>query len=492
MSSSSSRSTTDSTSSSIPSSRAEILEKLGQVQKELSKRKAFLYNPYPKQAEFHNSGSESRERLFLAGNQLGKTTSGAAEAAYHATGLYPEWWKGRRFNHPTMGWVSGNSNETTRDNPQRMLLGRIGESGTGMIPSRCIHSVLKARGIGEYVDTLKVKHVSGDLSTIRFKAYEQGADKWQGDTLDYVWFDEEPPQKIYDEGLTRTNHGDGGKGGIAWITATPLMGMTDVIGRFYPQPDIASRDLVQMTIQDVTHYSAEQIDAIISAYQPHERDARARGIPALGSGRVFPVKQSDLEVTPFDIPDHWYQLAGIDFGWDHPTAAIQCAIDRDTDTFYVTKCYARSETTTGQHAIALQAWGSWLPFAWPHDGYQHDRSSGDQIAMQYRDMGIKMMPEHATHPAGGTSVEAGVQDMLEAMMQGRFKVFAHLNEWWDEFNVFHRKDGKIVKKRDDRIAATRYAWMMKRYAVTKGKRRQPDIASPYNPFHPKNERVYYQ
>lgn len=368
-----------------------------------------------------------------------------------------------------------------------MLLGRTGEWGTGMLPERCIESVMKARGIGEYVDTMKVKHTSGDLSTIRFKAYEQGADKWQGDTLDYVWCDEEPPQKIYDEGLTRTNHGDRGKGGIAWITATPLMGMTDVIQRFYPQPDIPSRNLTQMTITDVLHYSEKQIEEIIASYQPHERESRAKGIPALGSGRVFPIAQKDIEVAPFDIPEHWYQLGAIDFGWDHPTAAVSCAIDRDTDTFYVTRSYGRSETVIGQHAITLQAWGAWLPFSWPHDGYQHDRTSGDQIASQYRDLGINMMAAHATHPLGGTSVEAGVQEMLEAMMQGRFKVFSNLTDWWDEFNIYHRKSGSIVKIRDDRISATRYAWMMRRYAALKAKRRMPIAATPYNPFSPKHD-----
>jgi hypothetical protein len=53
-----------------------------------------LYAPYEKQRAFHNSGAAHRERLFMAGNQLGKTTAGAMEAALHATGLYPEWWQG--------------------------------------------------------------------------------------------------------------------------------------------------------------------------------------------------------------------------------------------------------------------------------------------------------------------------------------------------------------------------------------------------------------
>ena len=93
---------------------------------------------------------------------------------------------------------------------------------------------------------------------------------------------------IYAEGITRTNHGDNGRGGIAWITATPLLGMTEVMRQFYPEPDAASRALIQMTIMDVDHYSPERKQEIIDSYPPHEREARSQGIPTLGSGRVFP------------------------------------------------------------------------------------------------------------------------------------------------------------------------------------------------------------
>ena len=40
-----------------------------------------VYTPYPKQAAFHAAGAANRERLFLAGNQLGKTLAGAMELA---------------------------------------------------------------------------------------------------------------------------------------------------------------------------------------------------------------------------------------------------------------------------------------------------------------------------------------------------------------------------------------------------------------------------
>ncbi len=376
--------------------------------------------------------------------------------------MYPDWWEGRKYDRPVKGWASGNSNETTRDNPQRILMGEPGSWGTGWIPKNCIHGDPKrARGVADYLDTVLVRHVSGGLSKLRFKAYEQGQSKWQGETLDFVWFDEEPPQNIYTEGLTRTNATQG----FTILTATPLLGMTNVVSHFYPHPDTEARALVQMTIDDVDHYTDEQKAEIIAAYPPHEREARSKGIPTLGSGRIFPVTEGGITVAPFAIPGHWYQIVGLDFGWDHPTAAVHCAWDRDADDFYIINAYRQAEQTPVVHASAVKKWGNWINVAWPHDGMQHDKGSGDQLAEIYRGEGLRMLPEHATHPSGGFGVEAGVQEILLSMQSGHFKVFSHLETWFAEFRMYHRKEGKIVKERDDLMAATRYAWMMKRFAT---------------------------
>ena len=52
----------------------------------------------------------------------------------HASGRYPYWWHGKRFDRPTVAWVAGVTGESTRDSPQRVLLGRPGQYGTGAIP----------------------------------------------------------------------------------------------------------------------------------------------------------------------------------------------------------------------------------------------------------------------------------------------------------------------------------------------------------------------
>ena len=396
----------------------------------------------------------------MAGNQLGKTIGGGFEAAIHATGKYPDWWAGRRFDKPTVGWAAGVTGESTRDTVQRVLLGRPAAHGTGSLPKDDIVETVAARGVADLIDTIRVKHCSGGVSTIALKSYEKGRAKWQGETLDYVWFDEEPDAGIYTEGLTRTN----ATGGLVWMTFTPLMGMSDVVGRFLLEssPD---RHVTTMTIEDAEHYTPEQRAQIIKSYPAHEREARANGVPVLGSGRVFPISEEDVRCAPFEIPKSWPRIGGLDFGWDHPFAAVELVWDRDTDKVYVTKCFRQREATPVLHAAALKPWGAWLPWAWPHDGLQHDKGSGEQLAVQYRDAGLNMLGERATFSDGSFGVEAGITRMLQRMQTGRLKVFAHLGEWFEEFRLYHRKDGLIVKEKDDLMSATRYAEMMLRCAL---------------------------
>jgi len=225
-----------------------------------------------------------------------------------------------------------------------------------------------------------------------------------------------------------------------------------------------SRSIVRMTIDDAGHYTPEQRAAIIASYPEHEREARVKGIPTLGSGRVFPIADELIACDPLDIPKEWAQINGLDFGWDHPFAAVNLAHNRDADVIYVTKVYRSAQTTPIIHAAAIRPWGDWVPCAWPHDGLQHDKGSGEELASQYRDQKLNMLPERATFEDGGNGVEAGVIKMLDLMQTGRFKVFRHLNDWFSEFRLYHRKDGKIVKERDDLLSATRYAVMMLRFA----------------------------
>lgn len=401
----------------------------------------------------------------MAGNQLGKTLAGGAEVAMHMTGVYPDWWRGRRWLKPVRCLAGSESAELTRKGIQRVLVGppeQEDQWGTGYIPKDNIVSWNRRMGVPNTLDNIVVGHISGGKSVLEFKSYDQGRSKWQADTVDLVWFDEEPPADVYTEGVTRTN----ATKGLAFMTFTPLLGMSEVVKRFLlKQSD--DRHITTMTIDDAEHYTPEERARIVARYPEHEREARAKGIPTLGSGRVFPVAEERIREETIAIPAHWPRIAGLDLGWDHPTAAVWLAWDKDADTVHVYDCYRTREQTPVVHAAALNARGKWIPISWPHDGLQHDKGSGEQIAQQYRDQGANLLPEKATFPDGSNGVEAGVMDLLDRMKTGRFKVAAHLNDWWEEFRLYHRKDGLIVKEGDDLMAATRYALMMMRFAAVK-------------------------
>lgn len=451
------------------SDRSLALMEAMEIAQELARRQRTnllsAYAPYPKQKDFHNL--IKRERLFIAGNQLGKTLAGAAEASMHLTGIYPDWWEGHRFKKPVVMLAGSESYELTRDGVQRLLVGppaNKDEYGTGYIPKKAIVGVTSRMGVSNALDSVSVTHSSGGVSTLLFKAYEQGRGKWQANTVDYVWFDEEPPSDVYFEGITRTN----ATRGLIAVTFTPLKGMSDVVAR-YMMEESDDRGVVTMTIDDALHYTDDDRKRIIDSYPSHEREARTKGIPSLGSGRIFPVPEEDILCDPFDVPSIWPQIVGVDFGWDHPFAASRLAWDRDSDTIYVVGEYRQSQSTPIIHAASIRPWGDWLPVSWPHDGLQHDKGSGEQLAEQYRAQGLNMLPERATFDDGTNGVEAGVSDMLQRMQTGRWKVFSTCQTWMEEFRLYHRKDGKIVKERDDLISASRYALMMKRFAKIKPK-----------------------
>lgn len=420
------------------------------------------FTPYSKQREFFALGKTHPERLLMAANRFGKTEAGAAEVSFHLTGLYPPWWQGRVFTEPVDVWVGGVTNESTRDVVQEKLLGPPSQRslwGSGTIPGRCLGEVSMARGVADLVDTVVVRHVSGGNSTLQLKSYERGREKWQGTGKHCVWFDEEPPEDIYTEGRTRTHD----KRGIVLITFTPLLGMSEVVRRFLLEPS-PQRAVVTATIDDAEHFTPAQRAEIIASYAPHEREARTRGVPTLGSGRIFPVEEAAIVIAPIAIQPHWPRIGGLDFGWDHPTSAVQLAWDRDKDVIYLTADYRVRQTLPALHAAALKPWGKTMPWSWPHDGLITDKTSGIQVAKQFTELGLNMLPERATFDDGTNGVEAGIMRMLERMQTNRWKVFSTCGAWLEEFRLYHREDGKVVKEYDDTIDASRYAMMMLRMA----------------------------
>src|SRR5262249_41254433 len=168
------------------------------------------------------------------------------------------------------------------------------------------------------------------------------------------------------------------------------LGMSSTVRRFL-QESSPDRHVTTMTIDDVEHFSAEERARIIASYPRHELEARTKGVPSLGSGRIFPVPEEAILCEQRAFPDFWPRIGAMDFGWDHPFAAVELVWDRDQDTIYVTKCHRLREATPVVHAAALRAWGN-LPWAWPRDGRRETlEGAGIALAEQYRAQGLDML-----------------------------------------------------------------------------------------------------
>ncbi len=430
---------------------------------------------YDWQRQFYDAGAYASQRMLMAGNGVGKSQTICAELAAHCTGEYPDWWQGHRFSRGNFEvWVGSIDNNMQKRGPQRALLGRDLSDflGTGLIPRQNIKSVeLRQAGVKEVCDTTVVKHKSGDNVIIKWVTFEQGWRKWQSGDPKIILWDEEPDDSIadqkdiLDETLTRLVRNNG----IFLVGYTPLLGQTGLTEHFMDSDD-PSVVYLGATWDDAPHMDEKQRRTIEKQYKGKgTKDARTKGVPMLGEGRIFDADESSFVIRPPDIADHWPRIHGIDFGGSHghPHAIASLAYDRDADIIYLYDEW-RDNGKTRDHAHAINARGDWIPVAWPHDGMQHDPGSAKRLHKIYRnDYKVKMLSKSARYKNddGGAQPQwpiiETVTDRLDA---STFKVSSSCQKWIQEYRSYHVKDGKIVAKRDDLLKASFYAVMMLRFA----------------------------
>lgn len=432
-------------------------------------RKLFQFTPYPWQIEFGNASADHRDLMLIAANRVGKTYTAAHVLAFHLTGLYPEWWKGRRFAEPITAWACGISNESLREIIQKELFGGMGEElGTGAIPKDCIVDWETKQGVPGVIDFARIRHVSGGESRVVQKSYEQGWQKFQGAAIHVAWLDEDPnDQQLFTEVVTRLMT----KRGLLMVTFTPLLGLTPMLRHFYSLKDKVY--IKNVTWDDAPHLSEQDKSEMLEKYPEHERDARSKGVPMRGEGVVFPFPESSIKCAAFSIPRHWTQIIGIDFGHDHPAATVKLAIDTDNDVVYVVDAHRDRKMGALGHSDRIKRMGGglhtgMLPVAYPHDGLGTEKTSGKQIIETYREYDLNLLSMTARYDddvGGGQSREKNAMEIYDRIKSCRFKVFDHLSDFFEEYRNYHRKDGKIVPIMDDILSATFYAYMMRRYAM---------------------------
>ena len=313
--------------------------KLKLVEDEIKERKKddFLsqYNTgekvHKKQLEFHKC--QKKNRWVFGGNRSGKTECGAVETVYLARGIHPY-----RKNKPISCWVVSLSKQVQRDVAQAKIL--------HYLKKQWIEKIVMSKGRQDsaesgIIDFILVRNVFGSLSKIGFKSCDQGREKFQGTSLDFVWFDEEPPYDIYLECKMRVLD----KSGEIFGTMTPLKGLTWVYNEIYlNEHNDENVWSIQMEWADNPYLLEGEIEQMSQSISKEELESRRYGKFMQCGGLVYNNFDENINVIePFAFPKEWQDNISIDPGLNNPLSAHFYARDYDGNVYVVAEHFEKGK-----------------------------------------------------------------------------------------------------------------------------------------------------
>lgn len=200
---------------------------------------------------------------------------------------------------------------------------------------------------------------------------------------------------------------------------------------------------------DAPHLTEEMKTAMLEEIPAHQRAARSRGVPMLGSGAVYPILEEKLWEDDFQIPTWWPRCYGLDVGWNR-TAAVWGALDPQSDVLHLYAEYYQAQAEPASHALGIRAPGVWIPGVIDPAARGRSQADGIQLLATYRELGLDVVPAN-------NAVDAGITAVWTRMTSGRLKVFKSLINWFNELRGYCRDEkGKIKKEYDHLMDATRY------------------------------------
>lgn len=340
----------------------EIIEKIKAIEREQEKRQSedalASYNKgkkkHKKQIAFHKC--KKRIRWVFGGNRSGKTECGAVETVYFARGIHPY----RKNRENVFGWVVSLTTQVQRDVAQKKILHYLRSDWIEDIVMLSGRKDCPETGV---IDQIVVKNVFGGTSVIGFKSCDQGRERFQGSSLDFVWFDEEPPKDIYEECLMRIID----RRGDIFATMTPLKGRTFVYDDIYMNrknnPEIWYEF---MEWADNPYLSKQEIALLEATMDEQTLQSRKLGRFALREGLVYPEFDESVHVIPpFSVPKEWQDTISIDPGLHNPLSAHWYAVDYDGTVYVVAEHYC-AERDIDYHARQIHAISDML--GWKRDG----------------------------------------------------------------------------------------------------------------------------
>ena len=447
----------------------------------------YLEMAYPWQKEAVKRTMDHRVVGLIASNQTGKSEAAMSLVACLATGIIPEWWEGRKYDRPVKIMVAGVDGNHNKHVLQEKLFGSNNwrmknERGAGMIPKDFIIEDSAVTIRGDDIASIKIRHVSGGMSEILFRAYSQGREAAQGFQADFIVIDEQPKDDFWSEALLRT----AATGGCVVCSFTPLKGMTGLVAELMqlkpeddsPEDKFGSKyksedgwSMIRATWDDITHIPEEDKAQIRKGIPDYEVATRTYGIPMAGHGRIFPFTRDELVYRDSEVGtlDHLPHLVGIDighgFGRD-PSAAILVAWDEMKDIIYVRNACRESTDTTRDLAKLIVKVEHQCPVAFPADANRSNMNAETTVAQQLREMDIKLLGRPFSNPKGADGKRnnhkmVGIKHISERIREGKLKISSNrCSQLLEEIDQYSYSDtGKVQDGNDHCIDAFRYAVM---------------------------------
>ena len=449
----------------------ELLKRLEEIDNELKKRREkdnlSHYNEgkliHYKQLEFHKN--PKRNRWVFGGNRSGKTECGAVETVYFACGIHPY----RKNKQNVYGWVVSLSRQVQRDVAQEKILHYLNP--------KYIEKIVMVSGSKEspesgMIDFIVVKNALGGTSKIGFRNCEQGREKFQGASLDFVWFDEEPPYDIYLECKMRVLD----KKGDIFGTMTPLKGLTWVYNEIYLNEGKSNEVWCEhMQWEDNPFLDKNEIENLSSSMSKDELEARKYGRFINSSGLVYSEFDENLHVIePFDVPKEWYDNISIDPGLNNPLSAHWYAQDFDGNIYVIAEHF-EAKKDVAYHAQKIKEICDKLSWPKRNNGMvealidsaasQRTLASEKSVVELFYDNGILVSTKVNKNMFSGISA---VKNYLKSV-DGKTKIFIFKNcvNMISEFKSYWWGDGdNPIKKDDHALDELRYYIMSKQGELT--------------------------
>ena len=434
--------------------REEILERIAEINAELAKRSRDeqalkSYNTgkkkHKKQLAFHKC--KKRNRWVFGGNRSGKTECGAVETIWILRGIHPY----RKNRKDAFGWSVSLSQQVQRDVAQSKILKYLPKSWIADIVMLSGRKDAPASGI---IDQIKIKNVFGGISTLGFKSCDQGRDKFQGCSLDFVWIDEEPPKDVYEECLMRVMD----RRGDIFGTMTPLKGETFIYNEIYLNRKRNPQVWCEfMSWEDNPYLSKSECKLLTQAMDEASLDSRKYGKFSKGAGLVYPEFDSSVHVIPpFPVPKEWQEAISIDPGLNNPLSAHWYAVDWDGNIYVVAEHFSAGQDIDA-HARCIRDISARI--GWKTDNKGRIYALIDSAANQRTLASVKSVSELFSekgilvNPNVNKDVFAGICRVKEYLKTGNGKpnlyIFDNCKNMIEEFMGYHWADGDSPVKRDD-------------------------------------------